>query len=246
MYAGVLDYAGSENLYNTVGWALSLAGLVPTPDTIQTDIDAVTSALADLQSSVDNLSTQVSQLNSLVQAKSDQTLYYIITSQAQPFANDVYDEEDRLMFFAQDCPPLPAGSTPAPPAPGSYCDGERADIMIDLGTQPMYSAYTNVESYVKDNNKANNAPLGLEGMLHLYSLWLGQSKQFFRPADSTKMQNLYDYWNGVLTQAADLKIERLHRLGEQNQGGNQLIAFMGNPNANPPTTGTFQADQPRT
>jgi hypothetical protein len=107
----------------------------------------------------------------------------------------------------------------------------------------MYSAYTNVEGYVKDNNKANNAPLGLEGMLHLYSLWLGQSNQFFRPADSTKMQNLYDYWNGVLTQAADLKIERLHKLGEQKQGGSQLIAFMGNPNANPPTTGTFQSDQ---
>lgn len=242
LYAGILDFASSENLYNTAGWVLSLVGLVPTSNTIQTDIDAVTGALADLQSSIDNLSTQVAQLTAFVHATATETLYQIITTQAQPFANDVYDEENRLMYFAEDCPPLPAGSTPAPPAPGSFCAEERAGILLDLGTQPMYSAYTNVEGYVKDNN-TNNAPLGTEGMLHLYSLWLGQSKQFFRPADSTKMQNLYDYWNGVLTQAADLKIERLHQIGEQKQGGNQLIAFMGNPDANPPTTGKFQADQ---
>jgi hypothetical protein len=107
-----------------------------------------------------------------------------------------------------------------------------------LSNQPIYSAYTNTEGFVRDNGT-----LGLEGMLHLYSLWLGQSKQFFRPADSTKMQNLYDYWDSVLTQAADLKVEFLHEEGEQQVGGAQLIALMGNPDAAPPTTGTFQADQ---
>jgi hypothetical protein len=82
-------------------------------------------------------------------------------------------------------------------------------------------------------------------MLHLYSLWLGQSKPFFRPADSTDMQNLYDYWDAALTQAANLKIELLHYNGAQdNPGGQQqLIDFMGNPTLNPPTTGTFQANQ---
>ena len=58
------------------------------------------------------------------------------------------------------------------------------------------------------------------------------------------MQNLYDYWDGVLTQAADLKIELLHQQKEQDAGGATLIAFMGNPDATPPTTmGTFQIDQ---
>jgi hypothetical protein len=81
-------------------------------------------------------------------------------------------------------------------------------------------------------------------MLHLYSLWLGQSKPFFRPADSTNMQNLYDYWNAALTQAANLKIELLHENDAQDGNPEQLTDFMGNPNATPPTTnGTFQIDQ---
>jgi hypothetical protein len=99
-----------------------------------------------------------------------------------------------------------------------------------------------LEDYISDGNSTS---LGFEGMLHLYSLWLGESKPFFRAADSTKMQNLYDYWDAMLTQAANLKVELLHQNGAQdNRGGQtQLTDFLGDPTLSPPTTGTFQANQ---
>ena len=239
LYAGALDVANAAGVENLAGWALSYTGLVPTPQTTQADIDALTGAISDLQSSINNLSSQINQLTQLVEAiaiQNTQSQYITITTTAQTLANQVNDEENRLMYLAQDCPPLAAGS--APPEPTDFCTTEPGRILSDLSSQPIYSSYTNVQSYVQDNGT-----LGTQGMLHLYSLWLSQSKRFFRPADSTKMQNLYDYWDGVLTQAADLKMELLHQEGEQNSGGHQLIAFMGNPDATPPTTGTFQANE---
>jgi hypothetical protein len=238
LVAGLLDYAGSEGVSGLAGWALSLTGLVAS-GTSDGDIALLTEALVNLQSSIDNLSTQIAQLTLIVQAKSTQAQYVTITTQALTLANQVNDEENRLVYLSQDCPPVAAGGPqPPPPAPGSFCATEPQAIFTALNAEPIYSAYTNVEGFVRDNGT-----LGLEGMLHLYSLWLGQSKQFFRPADSTKMQALYDYWDGVLTQAADLQVELLHQQGEQQAGGAHLIAFMGNPDATPPTTGTFQADQ---
>ena len=74
-----------------------------------------------------------------------------------------------------------------------------------LNDVTIQQAYVTMEGYVGDN-----PTIGFKGMLHLYSLWLAQSKAFFRPADSTDMQNLYDYWDTALTQAANLKIELLH------------------------------------
>ncbi|MBV9304857.1 MAG: hypothetical protein JOZ45_01880 [Acidobacteriaceae bacterium] len=74
-----------------------------------------------------------------------------------------------------------------------------------LNDVTIQQAYVTMEGYVGDN-----PTIGFKGMLHLYSLWLAQSKAFFRPADSTDMQNLYDYWDAALTQAANLKIELLH------------------------------------
>lgn len=240
LYAGLLDVASAEGVGNLAGWALSYTNLA-TPGAIGADIAGLQQSLTDLQSSIDNLSSQVGQLTQLVQAiaiQNTQTQYITITTTAQTLANQVYDEENRLMYLANDCPPLPAGSTPTPPDPGSFCDTEPGQILNALSSEPIYSSYTNVEGYVQDNG-----PLGVQGMIHLYSLWLSQSKRFFRPADSTKMQNLYDYWDGVLTQAADLKVELLHRQKEQDAGGATLMGFMGNPNATPPSTGTFQLNE---
>lgn len=239
LYAGLLDVAGAEGVGSLAGWALSYTGLA-TPGASDDDIAALQQSLQDLQSSIDNLSSQIAQLTQLVQATATQTLYNIITTQAQTLANQVNDEENRLMYLAQDCPPLADGSTPTPPAPGSFCATEPQAILIALSNQPIYSAYDNMQGYVQDSGT-----LGTEGMLHLYSLWLGQAERFFSPADSTQMQNLFDYWDGVLTSAADLKIEFLHQEGEQvpPSNGAQLIALMGNPDASPPTTGTFQANE---
>ena len=237
LYAGLLDIAGAEGVGSLAGWALSYTGLA-TPGATDDDINALQDALDGLGQEVDNLQTQVGQLSNLVLSKATQTQYDLITLTAQTLANDVCDEVNRLYNLTIDCPPLPDGSTPTQPAPDSFCATEPVAIRNDLNGTTLYSAYTNIESYVKDNGL-----LGTEGMLHLYSLWLGQSKQFFRAADSTKMQNLYDYWNGVLTQAAELKVELLHQEGEQAVGGANLIALMGNPDATPPTTGVFQANQ---
>ena len=237
LYAGLLDVAGSEGVGNLAGWALSYTGLA-TPGASSDDIAALQQSLQDLQSSIANLSSQIVQLTQLVQATATQTLYNIITTQAQTLANQVNDEENRLMYLTQDCPPQPAGSTTPPPEPGSFCATEPQAILNALSNQPIYSAYTNVQGYVQDNGT-----LGTEGMLHLYSLWLGETERFFGPADSTKLQNLYDYWDGVLTSAADLKVELLHQEKEQQSGGATLIALMGNPDATPPSTGTFQFNE---
>ena len=170
LYTSLLDVASEAGVENLAGWALSYTGLT-TPGASSDDITALEQSLANLQSSIDNLSTQIANLTQLVQAKATQTQYTIITTQAQTLANDVYDEGSRLMYLAQDCPPLPDdGSTPTPPAPGTFCATEPQAILVALSNEPIYSAYTNVESYVKDNGT-----LGTEGMLHLYSLWLGQT-----------------------------------------------------------------------
>jgi hypothetical protein len=237
LYAGLLDVANSEGVENLAGWALSYTGLA-TPGATKSDILALQNELQGITQQIDNLSSQVAQLTLLVQATATQTLYNTITTTAQTLANDVNDEENRLMYLAQDCPPLADGSTPPPLDPKSFCATEPQAIQVALSNEPIYSAYTNVQGYVQDSGT-----LGTEGMLHLYSLWLGQTERFFSSADSAQMQNLYSYWDGVLTQAADLKVEFLHAAGEQNVGAAQLIALMGNPEATPPTTGTFQFNE---
>jgi hypothetical protein len=229
--AGVLRYAAGEG----VGWAIQATGLVE-PDATADDIAALQQGLADLQSSVDALSSQVAQLSLLVQSTATKEQYNAIVIPAQALAAEVTGVQNRLQFFAQECPPLPEGSKP--PNPSSYCSTEKDAITAELNDVMIFTAYEDLLTYVQDNPTT-----GFSGMLHLYSLWLAQSKAFFRPADSTKMQNLYDYWDTVLTAAANLKVELLHWEGEQDAGGAQLIALMGNPDSSPPTTGTFQANQ---
>lgn len=61
------------------------------------------------------------------------------------------------------------------------------------------------------------------------------------------MQNLYDYWDTILTAAANLRMELFHYLNYQDPnspGGNAAITdFVRNPDLSPPTTGTFQANE---
>jgi hypothetical protein len=86
LITALLDYAGSKNVANLAGWALSLTGLVASGIS-DGDIVALTEALANLQSSIDSLSTQIAQLTLIVQAKSTEAQYTIITSQALTLAN---------------------------------------------------------------------------------------------------------------------------------------------------------------
>jgi hypothetical protein len=230
--AGVLDYAGANNAANLTGWAMSLAGLSTSASS--SEIDALVNALTELQSEVQDLTTEVAQLNQLVQSTATQTQYDQITNLAEATANQVNEVEGNLSYFANACPPVPAGSTPTPP--GTFCTNQKQFIISQLDTYE--TAYVTLEGCVQDNGT-----LGTEGMLHLYSLWLGESKPFFRAADSTKMQDLYNYWDSVLAQAANLKTELLHENDAQDSDPKQLTDFLGNPDLSPPTTGSFQANE---
>jgi hypothetical protein len=229
--AGVLFFIGGHG----IGWVTEATGIIE-PEATAADIADLQQGLADLQSSVDALSSQVAQLTLLVQSTATQTQYTTIVVPASNLAAIVTGVHNRLQYFAQECPPLTAGSPPSPPS--NYCATEKKAITAELNDVTIYTAYDVLVNDVQDN-----PAIGFNGMLHLYSLWLAQSKAFFRPADSTAMQNLYDYWEAMLTAAANLKVELLHQEGEQDAGGVQLIALMGNPDLIPPTTGTFQADQ---
>lgn len=235
--AGILDYASSIGLYSLTGWAISLTGS-SNSGADSAAIDALLQSLADLQSSIDALSNQVAQLSNLVQSTATQTQYNTIVVPAQTLELQVNGVESDLSYFAQACPPLPGGSTPT--TPDAYCTNEKVSVTAELNDVTIQQAYVTMEGYVGDN-----PTIGFRGMLHLYSLWLAQSKPFFRPADSTDMQNLYNYWDAALTQAANLKIELLHQNGAQgNPGGQQqLTDFMGNPTLNPPSKGTFQVNE---
>jgi hypothetical protein len=230
---GVLSWAGGQG----AGWVMQSAGL-PTQGASSGDIAALQEGLADLQSAVAALSSQVAELTQLVQSTATQTQYNTIVVPALTLANQVNGLESDLTYYAQACPPLPDGSTPTPP--DAFCTNQKASLDNQLNDLTIQQAYVTEVGYVQDN-----PTVGFRGMFHLYSLWLAQTKRFFRAADSTKMQNLYDYWDGVLTQAANLKVELLHENGAQNNTGGQkqLTDFLGDPNLSPPTTGTFQANQ---
>jgi hypothetical protein len=222
------------------GWVMTQTGLA-TPDATQAGILALQQSLADLQSSVDALSTQVAQLTQLVKATATENLYNTITTAAQPIAVRVTTYESNINYFASVCPPAPESPVPPEPNPNQeWCDTWWPTYLNELEYSYQNTDYETLESYIKDNGT-----LGTAGMLHLYSLWLGQSKPFFRAADSTKMQNLYDYWDGVLTSAANLRMELFHYQRDQDTpaGEQQIINFIGNPDAVPPTTGVFQANE---
>ncbi|MBV8867282.1 MAG: hypothetical protein JO210_17930 [Acidobacteriaceae bacterium] len=210
-----------------------------TTDTTQADVDTVAAALIDLQSSIFNPSSQVAQLTALVQSTATLNLYNTIVVPAQSLASTVCGVENDLAYWAGACTPNYVGQTKPNPEP--YCTSEKASINTELNESTIQQAYGNMEGYVNDNPTT-----GFRGMLHLYSLWLGQSKQFFRPADSTAMKNLYNYWDDALTQTANLRIELLHENDAQDGNPAQLTDFMGNPNATPPSIGPSRKTKTRT
>ncbi len=218
LYAAALDVTSAEGGENLFGRAMTLTGLAPTPNTSQDEVDALVNALGNLQSSLNSLASQVGTLTELLKSTATLNEYNTIVTAAQPLAVDVTNVEQDISYFAQWCPPLAAGQTPDPENE-QWCLQWAPVYKAELQTSYENKDFENLQGYIADNGT-----LGTEGMLHLYSLWLAQSKQFFRPADSTKMQNLYDYWNGVLTSAANLRMEYFHVQGDQNSplGSNKL------------------------
>jgi hypothetical protein len=240
LYAAALDVTSAEGTENLFGWAMTLTGQAPTDDTTQAEVDAMVNALTDLQSSVNGLISQVNQLTELVKATATQEEYNTIVVPAQSLATTITSYEGDIATFAANCTPAYQGWTPPDPQDQAWCDTWYPTYVNELATSFGSKQFETLESYIADD-----PTIGFEGMLHLYSLWLGQSKQFFRAADSTKMQNLYDYWDGVLTSAANLRMEFFHVQGDADPGNDygqqQIIAFIGDPAAS--STGVFQNDQ---
>jgi hypothetical protein len=236
--AGALKAAGGS----AAGWAMSQAGL-PTPGISSGDINSLVQALQDLTSAIMDLTSAVKALSRQVASSATYTEYLGTYNVAQQYADLINGHEEDLMNFATYCPPLDANSSPAVWNPGSYCVTQFPIVHDELQQEYENKYYESLRSNVQDN-----ATTKTEGMIHLYSLYLGQSKAFFRAADSTVMENLYNYWDQVLTSGANLRMEWFHLLKFQDPasgpgGYGTLTGFMGDPDQNPPTTGSFQADE---
>lgn len=224
-----------------VGWVAESAGLVQ-PGATAAQVMQLQQSLDSLQSSVDQLSRQLEQATQEILNELTKTQYLIIAQPALALASDVNVVEQNLDYYVQGCPPLPDDGTleTAGSVPADWCAGQAALIRSQLSDIRINGSYENLSKSLLDNPS-----LGVKGMIHLFSQSAGQSVRFFRPADSTRVQNMFDYWEGVEIQAANLKVELWHLNGAQdNPGGKkQLTDFLGNPELKPPTTGTFQATQ---
>lgn len=227
---GAISYLGGQG----IGWVLAKGGLV-TPGATAAQIEEVQNSLADLQSSVANLSAQVEALNQqLTDIK-----YQQIVRPALDRASDINHVESKLSYYADQCPPLVESASPSssPDIVDQFCRERKETIRIQLTDVRINGAFDAFSTALLDNPK-NLSP----GILHLGSQLVGQSVRFFRPADSTKIQNMFEYWKSAQTQAANLQVELAHLEGAQNSTGGvkELRDFLGDPAANPPTLGKFQ------
>lgn len=222
-----------------VGWVAESAGLVQ-PGATAEQVKQLQESLDSLQSSVDQLSKQLEQATQEILSELTKTQYLIIAQPAEGLASDVNVVEQNLDYYVQGCPPLPDDGTSQSegPIPAEYCADWAIVIRSQLSDIRINGSYENLSKSLLDN-----PTLGTKGMIHLFSQSAAQSVRFFRPADSTRVQNMFDYWEGVEIQAANLKVELWHLIGAQdNPGGRkQLTDFLGNPELG--TTGTFQAIQ---
>ncbi len=232
---GAFQWAEGQGL----GWVAQSAGAI-TPGATEAQVVQLQQSLDSLQSSVDQLSRQLEQATQEILNELTKTQYLIIAQPAQALASDVDVVEQNLDYYVQGCPPLPEDRTleSVGSIPADWCAGQAAVIRSQLTDIQINGSYEKLSKSLLDN-----PTLGIKGMIHLFSQSAGQSGRFFRPADSTRVQNMFDYWEAVETQAANLKVELWHLNGAQdNSGGRkQLTDFLGNPDLG--TTGTFQATQ---
>ena len=215
-----------------IGWGLQSSGLA-TQGATKADILALQNSLADLQSSVDGLSRQMEALTRIVLGKLTQTQYLQIVVPAVALSAQVNGIEEDLAFFVEGCPPLPEAADGGRTQFADYCREQKATLRSQLQEVSINSSFETLAAYMLDNKT-----IAFKGMLHLYSQYLGELQPFFRPADSTKMKNMLDYWYSVQVQSANLKVELMHLIGAQNNSGGvaQLKAFLGDP----PKSGSMQ------
>ncbi len=233
--AGALEWVEGQGL----GWVAQSAGLI-TPGATAAQVMQLQQSLDSLQSSVDQLSRQMEQATQEILNELTKTQYLIIATQAVALASDVNVAEQNLDYYVQGCPPLPGDGTleSVGSIPADWCAAQAALVRSQLSDIQINGSYEKLSKWLLDT-----PTVSFKGMIHLFSQSAGQSVRFFRPADSTRVQNMFDYWEAVETQAANLKVELWHLNNAQNNPGGkkQLTDFLGNPELKPPTTGTFQA-----
>lgn len=232
---GALSWAAGQG----AGWVAQSAGLT-TPGATADDIAQLQESLDNLQSSVDQLSKQLDAATQEILAALLQTQYSLLASPALALGAQVNGVESDLTYFVEGCPPLPesAATERAGAVPADYCKTQKALVINELANPSINHSYeTFSNAYLLDTQAVS-----FKGMLHLFSLSTGQSLRFFRPADSTTVINMFNYWDAVETQAANLKVELLHLQGaEENPAGvKELTDFLGDATANPPTQGLLQ------
>ncbi len=233
--SGALSWAAGQGL----GWVAQSAGLTQ-PGATAAQIAQLQQSLDALQSSVDQLSNQLAAATQEILNELTKTQYNTIATQALALAAKVNVAESNVAYYADGCPPLPEdGTTETVGAVSAdWCASQAGIVQSQLSDIEINSAYETLANWILDSQT-----VGFHGMIHLFSQSTGQSVRFFRPADSANIQNMFDYWDAVETQAANLKVELWHLNGNQNNSGGkkQITDFLGNPELDPPTTGSFQA-----
>jgi hypothetical protein len=233
--AGALEWVEGQGL----GWVAQSAGIIA-PGATAAQVAQLQQSLDSLQSSVSQLKDQLQQSTQQILNELTKTQYNTLATQALALASDVNVAEQNLDYYVDGCPPLPEDGT-------SESDGSLSDDWCRTQGDLVRSQLTDIQINGSYERLAgwllDNPSIGFKGMIHLFSLSAGQSVRFFRPADSTRVQNMFNYWQTVETQAANLKVELWHLNGNQNNSGGkkQITDFLGNPDLDPPTTGTFQA-----
>jgi hypothetical protein len=235
---GVLGFAGGQG----AGWVMSAFG-VPTQDVTKDDIANLQNGLNALQTSIANLSQQLDGLDAEIKLAAHETQYADLTSQALKIAGTVTSTEDNLTQYANGCLQvdnatgelIPLDMLPAPK--NTNCMRQETTVLQQLRDPAVDAAYNQLANLVLDTT------VNPRGMIHLFGLSLSEKRKFFRPADSTAVKQISDFWSDELTQAANLKVELWHYEGIQDENPpNLLTKFLGDPAASPPTVGTYQTN----
>jgi hypothetical protein len=228
---GAISWLGGKGM----GWAAAQAGL-STPGATKDDILHLQTQLEGLQSSVDALSNQLTRSTAQINAAINFADYNTLSIQALKLAAQVNVVNQNVTDLADACPPIPEGQPPVTPT--KYCLSLEATITSQLNESEIDASFEEFAAFLEDT-----ATVGNKGMLHLFSLCVGESVgHFFRYGDSAKIWQMWDYWDDVETQAAIAKVERLHLQDAQDDPGGRkvLIRFLGDANVIPPTDGELQ------
>ncbi|HEX6496306.1 MAG TPA: hypothetical protein VF018_12525 [Acidobacteriaceae bacterium] len=225
-----LSWAVGEGM----GWAAEAAGL-SSPGATKEDIEHLQNQLDDLQSSVDDLSNQLTQSTKAIEQAINYSQYNTLSISALKLAAQVNVVNQNVTDLSDGCPTVPDGEPPVPLS--TYCQGLLGTITSQLNESEIDGSFEEFASFLEDTGAVGN-----KGLLHLFSLCMGQSSHFFRYSDSVKIQDMWGYWDAVEVQAAIAKAERLHLQHAQDDPGGQkvLLRFLGNVNATPPTNGELQ------